>query len=843
VYREADVSDRVRALEADVARLRAELEDVKRSLRNSEDLLDRIGQLAGVGGWEVERATMQPRWMAQTCRLHEVPPGYAPSLATAFDFFPPDARPIIEQAVQEAITSGTPYDLELPLDTARGRRRWVRTVCEPEVRDGQVVRLVGAIQDITDQRTAAEAVRAGRQRLENIIEAENAGTWEWTVPSGQLVLNERWAAILGYTLEELGPISIDTWLRLAHPDDLLRSDMALREHFSGITTFYDTDCRMRHKNGAWIWVHDRGRVLEWNDDGTPRLMAGTHHDITERRIDHDRLCEANIQLMAAEARARELVAHAEAASVAKGQFLANMSHEIRTPINGVLGMVNLLLDTPLDPEQRRFAETISVSGESLLSVINDILDFSKIEAGRLDIDEIDFDLVTVLDELGTTLALRTHQKGLELVTRIGEGVPTQLRGDPGRLRQILTNLAGNAIKFTGAGEIEVHVALDERVDDTALLRISVRDTGIGIAPDQLESVFETFTQADGSTTRKYGGTGLGLAIVRQLVALMGGRVGVTSALGTGSTFWFTMRVQVRDQMEPLRQPSMDLRGVPVLVVDDNRSSAAALAAVLTSWGAVPIVTHDGDEALAQLQMARDAGSPLRIGVVDLRMPGMDGAALAQAVDADATLRDVRLIGMHTVGRHRVGVESDDSHFVAELTKPVRRVDLAKALERALTACPANAPPLPAAVPAAPPAPSSAPVGPHQGLRVLLAEDNPVNQRVAVGILRKLGIVPTVVEDGAEALARLDREVFDLVFMDVQMPELDGFAATRELRRRSVPGLNRAVPVVAMTAHAMQGDRDRCLQAGMSDYVTKPISVQSLAAAIDRWCPAGAAARS
>jgi PAS domain S-box-containing protein len=738
------------------------------------------------------------------------------------------------------VDEGTPFDLQLPLVTARQRRIWVRATGVPESRAGRVLRVTGAFQDITSQKAAEQAILAGTRRLENIIAAEQAATWEWDVTTGHCHINERWATMAGYTVAELEPITIETWTRLAHPDDLLVSGKSLDAHFSGLSPAYEADIRMRHKDGHWVWVHDRGTVLEWTADGRPRLMAGTHHDITDRREAHDRLCEANLQLMAAEARALELAARAEAASIAKSEFLANMSHEIRTPINGVLGMTTLLLDTALAPEQRRHAETIAASGESLLSVINDILDVSKIEAGKLDIEAIDFDLADTLEDLAASLALRAHQKGLELVARIADDVPLALRGDPGRIKQIVTNLVGNAVKFTDAGEVTLGVEVAERSTDFALLQVTVRDTGIGIPADKLDAVFDKFTQADGSTTRRYGGTGLGLAIARQLAELMGGHVGVRSEPGLGSEFWFTVRVQVRGGGEAVIRPRSLLREVPVLVVDDNRASAEVLATTLRGWGAIPLVATTGEEALDILQRDCQSATAVRIALVDLRMPGMDGFALATAVRSAPHLRDVRLVSMHPVSRTGLDAQSQAAGFVADLTKPPRRAELAKALDHAC-ATTASTAAVPVAVAAGPAAPTIVPSLHRRLLRVLVAEDNPVNQRVAIGILRKLGIDPLVVDNGVQALEALERERFDLVFMDVQMPELDGFAATRELRRREVPGLNRTVPVVAMTAHAMQGDRDRCLQAGMSDYMSKPVSPQAVAKAVDRWCPASIAA--
>ena len=823
----------------EVSTKNTELERMLHRLRESEDLLDRTGRLAGIGGWGFDLATQTPRWTAQACRAHDLPPTHQPDLEEWLQFYVPEARLIVEEALRQAMVSGTPFDLELPVVTAAGRRIWLRTLCEPEVVDGEVVRLAGTFKDVTERRLTEQAARASQRRLQNVIEAENAGTWEWHLQSGTCMVNARWAEMLGYALEDVIPVTTDFFDSLLHPDDRPRHEQALASHVAGETPHIDAEFRMRHRDGHWVWVHFRGLVLEWTEDGQPQLLAGTNHDVTERRDALDRLCEANLQAMEAEARARELAERAEAASQAKGAFLANMSHEIRTPINGVLGITGLLLDTALDAEQRRYAETILASGESLLAIINDILDFSKIEAGRLDIEHIDFDLATALEDLGAALAFRAHEKDLELNICIDESVPLAVRGDPGRLKQVITNLAGNAIKFTDTGEVTVRVSLETRAIDFATLRVEVQDSGIGIPADKLEAVFEKFTQADESTTRRYGGTGLGLTIARQLVELMGGRVGAHSTVGKGSTFWFTARVQVQPSAAQPQLPLIRLYGQRILVADDRRTTATHLAQVLTSWGAAADVITTPAEVVPRLLAAADAGAPFTLALIDLHMPGVDEYAVARAVRSHPVLQRTALIALHPLTRGGLDAEALASGFVASIAKPARRGDLAAALDAALTGLTTGAAPASAHPGAALPNAPAVSVVPREDLRVLVAEDNPVNQRVAIGILRKLGVHPTVVDNGRAALEALARAPFDLVFMDVQMPELDGLEATRLLRRGEATDLNRHVPVIAMTAHAMQGDRERCLDAGMTDYVTKPVSLQAVARVVEALCAAPA----
>jgi len=818
---------------------------------------------------------------------------------------------------------------------------WVESTIVPTLNhEGKPVSYIALRTETTKRKQAELVIKENQDRLQLIMESTGVGVWDWLVMTGEVEFNERWAAITGYSLEELSPLNMTTWTNKVHPEDLTRSSQLLEKHFDGENDSYECELRLKHKNGQWVWVLDTGRLVERDENGFPRRMIGTLLDISQQKdaeikaMEALALIEATIEatdngiLVTSEygkiLRAnqyfsemwgvpfglidsqdeKELLVHmmqqlsepelflegvetlhanqniemadlldftdgrvferssrpmnkegevvgrvwsfrditkqkqaeialykakesAETANKTKGEFLANMSHEIRTPMNGVIGMTELLLDHQLDSEQKHRALTIKRSAESLLTIINDILDFSKIEAGKLDLEILDFDLGILLEDVANSLMVRAAEKDLEFICSVNPLLPQWYKGDPGRIRQILTNLIGNAIKFTSQGEVTVSYELVVDDKEQSILRFAVKDSGIGLNKEQQGKLFQKFSQADGSTTRKFGGTGLGLAISKQLVEMMDGEIGIESELGEGATFWFTLKLDLAEAKIAAIK-THELTDQNILVVDDNDINRQILGQFLTVWKVSHTLVSNGPEALQAMYDAVKNDTPYSIALIDMLMPGMSGAKLGEMIRSEAQFSTTQLALLASQGLRGDAKKMHKQGFAAFLGKPIHQSELYNTLMQLSDLEQASSP-------------DDLITGytaQEQQAKflasILVVDDNNINQAVAKGMLAKYGIDVVLANNGKEALDLLGQQAFDLVFMDCQMPVMDGYTATKNIRDNQSSVLDHNITVVAMTANAMQGDKEKCLACGMDDFIAKPVSPVKLGKMLEKW---------
>jgi PAS domain S-box-containing protein len=785
--------------------------------RRTREVLDRTGAIAQVGGWEIDLMTAKLTWSEEALRLVGLPPDRRPTLDEGIrELFAPDAQRVIKNAIDKAVAERGGFAVDLPMTRADGHPIWVRVTGSVECEDGKPVRMVGATQDVTTRVAEQAALQEANERAALAAEYSGIGIWSWDLSTNLTTWNSWMYRHYGMTGGDNRLVGNETPVSRIHPDDRKSVEQGLRDCIDGIKPF-DMMFRVVWDDKSVHHIRSAGQVKR-DENGKPLRMVGTDWDVTE--------------LVKANETAWRALQIAQDSNRTKSDFLANMSHEIRTPMNAILGITYLARRADPSPKQLDYLTKIGNAAESLLGIMNDILDFSKIEAGKLELEIISFSLDDVLRNLLDVVGQKAQDKGVALVTSVAADVPKQLVGDPLRLGQILINLVNNAIKFTDVGEITVRVETDEITSNDLRLNISVADTGIGMSPEQVGNLFQSFHQGDTSFTRKYGGTGLGLAICKQLCELMKGQITVQSELGKGSDFRFTARFGIATDMAlPSPAGAADQRQKYVLIVDDSQNTRHSLVAMLDESGYQAKAVSSGEEAMSALARASQSGRPIDLVLMDWRLPGINGVETSRRIKANpAFSRIPEILMISAFEREEVLAGHTDVIFDGFLSKPVSKRNLIDAIAAALGSKAAPAKPVAASNPATTAAPELV------GRRVLLVEDNEVNRFLAIELLTDLGIDVSSANNGQECLDRVHAEAFDLVLMDIQMPVMDGLSATKLLRAES---RFQSLPIIAMTAHAMSGDRERSLEAGMNDHLTKPINPQALTEMLVRWMPAKA----
>ena len=715
------------------------------------------------------------------------------------------------QIMHQTVLAGKVWHDEVRNRAKNGDYYWVDTTIVPNFDSNKEVKGFTSIRtDITQQKLNIDNLALAKEQAETAKFAldQHSLVSIADIDGNILYVNDKFVEISGYQESEL----------IGKKHSVLNSNNQPKSYWQNMHQtvlagkVWHDEVRNRAKNGDYYWV-DTTIVPNFDSNKEVKGFTSIRTDITQQKLNIDNLALAKEQ--------------AEAATEAKTQFLATMSHEIRTPMNGVIGMNNLLLDTSLNKEQYNFAKTVKYSAESLLTVINDILDYSKVEAGMLELESIEFDLELLLHDVGSSIAFQAHNKNLELICPANIMPSQSFIADPGRLRQILNNLVGNAIKFTDEGEISVYCKVQEQTEQHTRVLFEIKDTGIGLTDEQQSKLFERFSQADSSTTRKYGGTGLGLSISKQLVEMMDGEIGITSVEGKGSTFWFTLNIANSNTVRP-KKVFDNLQKQKILVVDDNLTNRVLLGQLLTKWQVEHTLVDSGKKALEKLTEESSKGTPYHIAILDMKMPQMDGFQLGAKIKNDDLLfKNTRLMMLTSQGQRGDADKLKAAGFNGYLNKPIDQTILYNTL---MTVAGVNSPEQPLVM-----AHSSREL-PQFTARVLVVEDNAINQKVAQGLLKKFGVQVDLAANGEEALNSLENLPFDLVLMDCQMPVMDGYEATQKIRHSESKVLNREIPIIAMTANSMQGDRDKCLAVGMDDFISKPINPNKVQEALKRWIP-------